>query len=180
MNLKRIVLPLSLLVLAALACNAPGAEPTQPPPTMTPFEPQQADTPTTTAPSPTEPPTAPLPTLTPKATPTPSSPPPATSPPVSAGPLDFPQPRWLDGWQQLPDGSHEVTIVVRISGGAPPFTVRHDVEEIQTSERDYPLVFIHHGGCRAINHSITVESADGQSVAHDYWIPAPWCITPSP
>jgi hypothetical protein len=24
-------------------------------------------------------------------------------------------------------------------------------------------------------HTITVESADGQRVGHDYWIPPPWC-----
>jgi hypothetical protein len=66
-----------------------------------------------------------------------------------------------------------VTIILRISGGAPPFTVYHDMDAFTAQERDYPLVFIA-GGCTII-HSITVESADGQSVSHDYFIRSPWC-----
>jgi hypothetical protein len=95
------------------------------------------------------------------------------------GPLDFPVPTALDGYQPTGDGNYEVTIVIHIIGGAPPFTIHHDVETIQTRQRDYPLVF-RHGGCSAIIHRITIESADGQSVSHDYFIPVPWCITPGP
>jgi hypothetical protein len=93
--------------------------------------------------------------------------------PVSEGPLDFPRPTQLDAWEGVEDG-HRVTIVVHITGGAPPFTIYHDGVEIETTqERDYPLVFTV-GGC-TLTHTITVESADGQSVSHDYFIRGPWC-----
>lgn len=179
MNMKKIALALSLLLLAALACNAPGGEPTEPPPTVTPFvAPETA----TEAPQPTNTPapSEPGPTNTPKptATNTPAPGPTATLQPISEGPLEFPKPTRLDSYQQLPEGGYEATIVVRISGGAPPFTIRHDMEEYETWERDYPLVF-RHSGCGAMVHTITVESADGQTMSHDYWIPAPWCATPS-
>ena len=65
------------------------------------------------------------------------------------------------------------TVVVHISGGAPPFVIHHDTDVFVTDKRDYPIEF-HVGGC-AIIHSITVESADWQSVTHDYYIRAPGC-----
>jgi len=183
MRRNRRVMALVLVALAVLACNAPGGQPTQaPPPTVTPFVPQGAETPA--SPPPTEPsptpevpsPTLPPPTPTPEVSPT-SPPPTPTPPPVSAGPLDFPEPTTIDGYQALPDGGNEVTIIIHITGGAPPFTIHHDVDVFETWERDYPLVF-RHDGCTAIVHTITVESADGQTVSHDYWIPVealPWC-----
>jgi hypothetical protein len=93
-------------------------------------------------------------------------------PPDSAGPLDFPEPTQLDAWEST-EGGHKATIIVHISGGAPPFTVYHDAERFETNERDYSLVFTW-SGC-VIVKTITVESADGQRVSHDYWIHAPWC-----
>ena len=93
-------------------------------------------------------------------------------PPVSAGPLDFPVPTQVDGWEST-DTGHRATIIVHISGGAPPFTVHHDTDVFVTMERDYSIMF-DVGGC-AIIHSITVESADGQRVTHDYYIRAPGC-----
>ncbi|HIQ02104.1 MAG TPA: hypothetical protein EYH30_08240 [Anaerolineales bacterium] len=90
----------------------------------------------------------------------------------------MPQP-WDATWQALPDGEYEVTIAIYIEGGAPPFTVHHDLDVFQTSEREYGVVFVARG-CSALIHTITVESADGQSVSHEYYIPAPWCVTPSP
>ena len=92
--------------------------------------------------------------------------------PASAGPLDFPVPAQLDGWETTATG-HRATIVIHISGGAPPFVVHHDADVAVTNQRDYPIEF-DVGGC-AIVHTITVESADGQSVAHDYYIRAPHC-----
>jgi serine/threonine-protein kinase len=92
--------------------------------------------------------------------------------PVSAGPLDFPEPTRLDAWEPA-EGDHEATIILHISGGAPPFTIYHDMTVFTTEEREYPLVFTA-SGCSII-HSITVESADGQSVSHDYFIRSPWC-----
>jgi hypothetical protein len=97
---------------------------------------------------------------------------PPGEPPASAGPLDFPVPTQLDGWETS-DTGHRATVVVRISGGAPPFVVYHDTDMFITDKRDYPIEF-DVGGC-AIVHTITVESADGQSVAHDYYIRAPSC-----
>jgi len=179
MAFKRIALAVSFLVVAALACNAPGGGGAAPP-TATPSVPEEAETP-----SPPPPAESPIPTVileTPTAEPSPTDTPPPTAtntPAVSAGPLDFPVPTYLDNWRELPDGQIEVTIVVHIEGGAPPFTVFHDVEAFETSERDYPLVFTA-VGCSALVHTITVASADGQSVSHGYYIPAPWCITPTP
>ena len=95
-----------------------------------------------------------------------------TETPVSAGPLDFPKPTQLDAWE-TEDGSYEATIIVHISGGAPPFTIYHDMDVFVTEERDYPIVF-NAAGCTII-HTITVESADGQSVSHQYFIRSPWC-----
>lgn len=180
MNDKRIAVALALLILAALACNPPGAQPSgAPPPTVTPFIPPQEATsePPTQQPEPPTPePATTAPEASPTATtsPTTTIAPPPTSPPTSSGLLDFPVPTGMDGWQALPNGNYEVTIVLHIAGGAPPFTVQHDVDTFESSQRDYPLVF-EHGGCSAIVHTIIVQSADGQSVSHDYWIQVPWC-----
>jgi hypothetical protein len=179
---KRVSLALSILVLAALACGLPGTrQATQaPPPTVTPYVPPAEKT---TAPpeEPTEEPTLPPPppeSPTPEAGATSPPPPPApTATPVveSAGPLDFPEPGWGDlTYQPLPDGHFEARLSIHISGGAPPFTVRHDIDVFQTSQRDYDIVF-RAIGCSALVHTITVESADGQIASHDYFIPAPWC-----
>jgi hypothetical protein len=92
--------------------------------------------------------------------------------PVSTGPLNFPEPTQLDAWRPT-EGGYEVTIILYISGGAPPFTIYHDVDVFTTEERAYHLVFIT-DGCTII-HAITVESADRQSISHDYFIRAPWC-----
>ncbi len=190
MDLKRITLTMLLLVIAAPACNMPSTQPTvAPPPTVTPFVPPQEETsvppaqpseePATPVPPTQSPATSPSPTASPSPTPTSSPQPTIAPPPVSAGPLNFPEPTRLDGYQPLSGGQYEVTIVVHITGGAPPFTVHHDLDTFETWLRDYPLIF-QHAGCSAIVHTITVESADGQSVSHDYWIPAPWCATPEP
>lgn len=113
------------------------------------------------------------------ATPVPATPPSGAvsptatgEPPISASPLDFPTPTQLDGWEII-EGGHQATIIVHISGGVPPFVIYHDTERFVTDQRDYPIKF-RVGGC-AIIHSITVESADGQSVTHDYFIRAPGC-----
>jgi serine/threonine protein kinase len=115
---------------------------------------------------------APAATDTPAAegpTPTPT---PTTESPISAGPLDFPKPERLDSWEKA-EGGHKGTIIVHISGGVPPFTIHHDVETFTTSERDYELT-VAESGCQII-HTITVESADGQSVSKQYYIHSPWC-----
>jgi len=80
----------------------------------------------------------------------------------------------LDHWQPLPDGKYECKIILRITGGAPPYTVHHDLDVFTTWETNPEIVFTAHG-CGPLLHTIIVESADGQSVKHDYWIPAPWC-----
>jgi len=95
-----------------------------------------------------------------------------TGAPVSAGPLDFPVPTQLDAWETV-EGGYRVTIIVHISGGAPPFTVYHDTDMSVTQERDYPLVFTS-GGC-VIVHAITIQSADGQKVSHNYFARIPGC-----
>lgn len=99
---------------------------------------------------------------------------PTDTPIPSAGPLYFPEPTRLDAWRAA-DSGYECTIIVHISGGAPPFRIYHDAYLVTpgTNERDYPLVFQAHG-C-SIVHTITVESADGQRYSDDYYIPSPWC-----
>jgi hypothetical protein len=186
MNPKPIYVGLALVVLAVLACNAPQGTTTAPPtapPTVTPYVPAGGETPlpppTVSVEGTVAPTSPPPPSPTPSPSPAPTSPPPPTVPPTqpSAGPLDFNQPTALDGYRPLAEGGYEVTLMLHITGGAPPFTIRHDVETFQTSQRDYPLVF-RHSGCSAIVHTITITSADGQTARHDYWIGRemlPWC-----
>ncbi|MGQ9687123.1 MAG: hypothetical protein ACUVT2_12575, partial [Thiobacillaceae bacterium] len=115
-------------------------------------------------------------TATPGPTATPAPAPTDTDTPApSAGPLSFPEPTRLDAWRDVGGGNYECTIIVHISGGGPPFKVYHDsvVSTSGTDQRDYPLVFTA-AGC-SIVHTITVESADGQRYADDYYIPSPWC-----
>ncbi len=173
-----LMLALIGLVLGVLACNAPtpSPEPTDPRPT-----PSTAATERPTPSPATETPTAspspsisPTPTATPTLTATATLTPTPTVP-VSTGPLDFALPTALDHWQPLGDGEMEATIVVRITGGAPPYTVYHDASLITTTEEINPVITFPARGCSALVHSITVESADGQTAQHDYWIPAPWC-----
>lgn len=184
MKRKRILLALLLLTLAGLACNAPGAGPTSAPPaTVTPYvpppeetvpsatEPPEEPTATSEPEGPTETVPAPTTTITPTVTAAPTSEPTVAS---SEGPLDFSIPSSLDNYQPTGEGDYEVTLVIHITGGAPPFTVHHDVETFETNQRDYPIVF-RHRGCSAIVHTINVESADGQTATHDYYIPVPWC-----
>ncbi len=89
---------------------------------------------------------------------------------ASAGTLSFEYPTSADAVEPV-EGGYKVTIVIHIEGGAPPFTIRHDVETFQTSERDYPLVFVVREF--PIVKSITIRSADGQEVSHDYYIANP-------
>jgi hypothetical protein len=90
----------------------------------------------------------------------------------SEGPLDFLVPSMLDDWQKL-NGNYEVTIILHITGGAGPFIVHHDTDAVLTADRQHPLVFLA-SGCTIV-HTIKVESSDGQSVLHDYYINSPWC-----
>jgi hypothetical protein len=183
-----IVLAVAALVAGILACNPP--EPTGPKPapdTVTPYVPATAQSQDA---SPSEQPTGegeptqasaePTETFTP-------SPPPATStsaptrtptPPVSEGPLDFEEPRWVHAWEQQAGGGVLVTVKVKIIGGAPPFTVYYDGGfHGESREREYLLDFPAQG-CGQIVHTITVESADGQSKTDDFWLGGDlllWC-----
>ena len=177
------------LVASILACNAPSqATPTSqaPPPSATSYvptasPPQETALPTPTGTLPEATPTS-APSATTETTPTSVSataapPPTATptpTPPISAGPLDFIRPAGLDHWENLPDGRYECKIILQITGGAPPYTVHHDLDVFTTWESKPVIVFMAHG-CGAMVHTIKVESADGQTVADDYWISPPWC-----
>jgi hypothetical protein len=180
MKLKQIGLAVVFVVLATLACDVPTPQPAAPPPTVTPYTPAQMDDPTAEPDTSVEDPTAtpePEPTETPEPEPTTEPQPTNTVEPVSTGPLDFEAPTWVHAWEQLPDGQVNVTLLVPIRGGAPPFTVRHELDSYQTSERDFLLTFPR-AGCSGMAFSITVESSDGQSVTHDYWIGVEmqaWC-----
>ena len=181
-----------VLLASILACNAPT--PTQVPslvgtpdaaspvpaqetplPSATQVPPEA--TPTTALPTATEATaTEAAPTETPSGTmpPTPSAARPTPAPPVSTGPLDFVVPGRLDAWQPLDNGGYEATIILNITGGAPPYTIHHDLDVFVTEEAAPAIVF-EAQGCSALVHTIIVESTDGQSVTHDYWIPVPWC-----
>jgi hypothetical protein len=93
--------------------------------------------------------------------------------PISSGPLDFEAPTRLDAWDKAAGSSYTATIVIHITGGAPPFGVYHDLDKSVTMMRDFAVEFSA-GGCQLV-HTITVESADGQQVAHEYFISSPWC-----
>ena len=172
------ILALIGLVASILACNAPPpqdlapTETTGDPPTPPPQD--TAPPPTETPPPPISTPTEHPPTETPTLTPTPTEQP-APTEAVSTGPLSFPAPAMLDSWQTLPDGKQEATIILHILGGAPPYTIYHDQTLVATTWETTPAIVFQAQGCSALVHAITVESADGQSVKHDYWIPVPWC-----
>lgn len=187
-----IYLALTVLVAGVLACNAPTPTTSipQPPPTVTIYIPPTSPPQGTPSPPPPEAspeatitPTSPEATETPTQTPPPPTPttPPATptpTTPVSEGPLDFEKPTWIVNWEPLEDGENRVVVMIRIIGGAPPFTVIHEHEVVgQTWEREYYIEFLRRG-CSGIAYEIIVESADGQSVKKGYWIGGdqqPWC-----
>lgn len=173
------------LVVSILACNASTPVPQTPspgvapgpsstlPPSETPLAlpTQPTSQPATSTPTPQAVIRTLLPTVT--GLPAPTSPTrPTPIPPTSTGPLDFPAPTALDDWRPVSD-EYEVTIVLHIKGGAPPYTIHHDVDVFTTSETNPAIVF-RARGCTLV-HTILVESADGQSVKHDYWIQPPWC-----
>ena len=189
MHRHRLVTVVALigLVVSILACNAPtptdqGPSPGEvvdpsptsppqetesPPPTSVPIE----DTATPTPPPPTE-----TPSPTPSPTPTPTeTPPPIPTVPVSTGPLEFPVPWQLDHWRPLENGEMEATIILHISGGAPPYTVYHDQDLVTTTWKTDPAIVFQARACNALVHTIIVESADGQTTRNKYWIPVPWC-----
>ncbi|MCX7682571.1 MAG: hypothetical protein N2508_11530 [Anaerolineae bacterium] len=173
-------LALAMLIGSLLACNAPTPTPPYlfltitPAPTVLTSSPLPPPTETAT---PTQPAATATPTPTETITPTPT-PTPTPTRPVSTGPLDFPAPTALDHWRPWPGGEPgemEATIILRITGGAPPYTVYHDLERVTTTWENTPKIVFKARGCDAMVHTITVTSADGQSVARKYWIPAPWC-----
>jgi hypothetical protein len=176
-----------MLIASILACNAPTRSTPKPPPdTVTPYVPATAQSqdvqpskapdeaqPTQESPAETE---APTPSEVP-ATST-SAPTPIPTQPVSEGPLDFEEPRWVESWAPSGDGGILVTIKVKIVGGAPPFTIKHEGNVVGTTwEREYNVEFPW-AGCKPIARNITVESADGQSASKNYWISTDvmgWC-----
>lgn len=187
-RLTPIVLAAVVLVAGNLACNMPewpsgteapaatvppGQTP-QSPPGETQQPPPAGDTPQ--GETPTEEPPPPAPTNTP--------PPPAPTntpepeEPVSEGPLDFEEPTSLYHWEEAGGGKKRVVLKIAITGGAPPFTIKHDgLVDGTTMDREYFLEW-ELSGCTAIVHTIAVESADGQTATHDYYIGTdlqPWC-----
>ena len=57
----------------------------------------------------------------------------------------------------------EATIILHISGGAPPYTVYHDQGLVTTKWKTDPSIVFQARACNALVHTITVESADGQT-----------------
>ena len=89
------------------------------------------------------------------------------------GPLDFQAPTKIDSHKSIA-GGYLATIVIQITGGIGPFTVHHDLEMGLVADRNVSIEF-EASGCGLIVHGIKVESADGQSVSHDYAVEPPWC-----
>lgn len=190
MHRHRLVIVVALigLVVSILACNAPtptdqGPSPGEvvdPSPTSPPQE-APSPPPTTGVPvedtaTPTPLPPTETPSPTPSPTPTPTeAPPPNPTVPVSTGPLEFPVPWQLDHWRALENGEMEATIILHITGGAPPYTVYHDQGLVTTTWKTDPAIVFQARACNALVHTIIVESADGQTARNKYWIPAPWC-----
>ncbi|MDY7076655.1 MAG: hypothetical protein SXV54_06975 [Chloroflexota bacterium] len=171
-------------VASTLACNAPTPAPRTTSPVVTAdisstLSPQKTAThsPTEASPEATITPTSQ--TITETLTPTEGKPTPTVrptpTPAISTGPLDFPVPAALDHWETLPNGENEATIILHITGGAPPYTIYHDQGLVSVTWKTNPAIIFQARGCSALVHTITVKSADGQSVQHDYWIPVPWC-----
>jgi hypothetical protein len=189
-NKRHILIALAIvaLITSILACNPPDQTGPKPAPdTVTPYVPataQSQDVPgaPTTAPGegePTETPGEPTATFTPSPPPPTSTPAPTATPtpPVSEGPLDFEEPRWVHDWRPR-EGGVTVVLKIKIVGGAPPFTVKHEGNVVgKTMDREFTFEFAW-SGCKAIARNITVESADGQSKSKDYWLDRsvmPWC-----
>ncbi|HDQ71667.1 MAG TPA: hypothetical protein ENN19_06165 [Chloroflexi bacterium] len=171
------------LVLAILACNAPTPTPVELSPSPGGVESQDTPLPSATQP-PIDTPTletlseTPTPTVTETLTETPTETPtelPTSTKPVSSGPLDFTPPTTLDHWEPTGAGEMTATFTVEIIGGAPPYDLYHDVEYVKTTWKTNPQITFRARGCSGIVHTITVKSADGQIVKHDYWISPPWC-----
>ena len=89
------------------------------------------------------------------------------------GPLDFETPTKVDRHVSI-DGGYLATISIEITGGVGPFTVQHDMDVGIVATRIVSIEF-QSSGCGLIVHGIRVESADGQSVSHDYALEPPWC-----
>ncbi|MBN1953890.1 MAG: hypothetical protein JW900_02460 [Anaerolineae bacterium] len=194
MKSLRMVLALLALSLAALACNYPTLQPS-PPVTVTPYVPEVEGT---SAPPPSP---SPLPEPTPvveepELTTEPGSPTPEPSPtengtpsvtptvPVSTGPLNFEAPNNPIGWEDVGGGQYEVSIAIHVTGGAPPFRISDSLfapgTVFHSPGRDYTLVFAW-SGCGGVSHTITVESADGQTSSQSHWVFPLWCPpTPNP
>jgi hypothetical protein len=84
--------------------------------------------------------------------------------------LDFEQPTWVHAWEHDGSGGILVTLKIKIIGGAPPFTIKHEGDVIgSTANREFLFEFPW-AGCGAIARNITVESADGQSKSKGYWL----------
>jgi len=147
---------------ASPTTSAPPATTPSPEPPETTSSPEP---PTYTAPPPTSPPSTPIATAEPTQA-------------TSAGPLDFVPPTWVHSWEPLPEGRVLMVLKITITGGAPPFTIKHGLTEMgQTMEREF-LIELEKAGCSGIGETITVESADGQSVDKIYWLSTdeqPWC-----
>ena len=191
-----LILALSGLIVTGLACSlagpdstpapaetlptptiaAPTAQPTAIPPTKVQIEiPTAAPTiagevlPTDTATS------APTPTTT--ATPTPTQKPQqatatATKKPVSTGPLTINYERVTI--KRNPNNQAVLTLKITATGGGGGYAYYHDDQKQAGATFDVP------GSCgRPFVHTIKVTSADGQTVAAQYFI-AGDCPTPTP
>jgi hypothetical protein len=185
-----IALAVVALIVSILACNPPATTEPKSANTVTPYvpatakpqeapsEPPPTDTPSESAPTST--PTGPTDTPTPSLPPATSTSAPTAIPtkPVSEGPLDFEEPRWVHDWRPKEGGGVIVVLKIKIIGGAPPFTVKHEGNVVGTTwDREFTFEFPW-AGCKAIARNITVQSADGQSKSHDYYLNKdvmPWC-----
>jgi hypothetical protein len=179
----RILLGLSLLIVASLACSiggGPAAAPTTTPTIVSPTQVQIAvptAAPTVSGevlPTDTATPTA---TLTPTTVLTPthaSKPRPATATkkPVSTGPLTINYE--VVGIASGPDNQAVLTLKVIATGGAVSYTYYNDDQKQAGATFDVP------GSCgHPFVHTIKVTSADGQTATRPYFIGG-LCPSPTP
>lgn len=98
----------------------------------------------------------------------------ATTTAAAAGqPLRFTGPYWVESYESAPDSGYRAYVSIDIHGGEPPFTVHHDLDIYRNQGRHVTMSTVE-AGC-VINHTITVESADGQTYSQPYRLEAPWC-----
>jgi hypothetical protein len=160
------------VVLALAACSSKPAAPTAPPAPAATTAPSAPDSQPTSAPTQPQPTTAPTIAATTIVTPTATPGKGVVPKPTSAGKLDF----TIEFGPSAPrqgDNKVQVTIILHITGGAPPFQVQEDGMQQKVTKRVDGVEYVrdwHNCGLDE-PHTFTVISADGQKASLKTMIP---------